>query len=153
TPDEVRMWEETVTLLDALVREYRNRTIYVDEKARALHNLGVGLSALKRFKEAEESLLKAIALRERLGQDQKQVPAHRINQAASVGELAIVQASTNQLDKSEASFRQAISILQKLDQEIPNRPEIWEEEIVQQSNLIQLLKALNKDNGVKVCEK
>lgn len=153
TSDGVRMWEEAITLLDALSREFRNRTIYVDEEARALHNLGVSLSTLKKFKEAEEALKKAITLRERLGQEQKQVPSHRINQAASVGELGIVQAGSNQLEKSEASFRQAIAILQKLDQEIPNRPEIWEEEIVQQGNLAFLLKALNRDNGVKACEK
>ncbi len=156
--DAVQLWEEGIALLDALVRQSRNRMVYAEEQAKFRSNLGVTLSSLGKLKEAEVHLQKAIALRDRLAR-QAAAPgrpgplAHRINQAASVGELAIVQARGNQLDKSEASFRQAITILQQADKDHPNRPEVWQEELVQQSNLTQLLKALGKDKELEQCNK
>jgi tetratricopeptide (TPR) repeat protein len=151
--DGVRLWEEAVTLLDTLVREFPGQVLYLTEEARALHNLGVTLGSLKRFPEAEEYLKSAVTLRERLSRDLKEEPDHRINHAKSVGELGVVHGYQNHLDQAETLFRDAIALLKQADEKIPNQPEIWKEEIIWQTNLARLLKPLGKDNAVKGCEK
>jgi serine/threonine protein kinase/tetratricopeptide (TPR) repeat protein len=146
------LWNEGLTILEALLREHPGRPIYVAAKARLLHNLGVVLSLQNKLPDAEKSHRNALSLRERLVAEFGKEPAYYIELASSHGELAIVLARRNRLTPSVESFQQAIAVLHKAMETLSNRPDFLKAELIHQTNLVNLLKAIGPAQEEKKCQ-
>jgi eukaryotic-like serine/threonine-protein kinase len=152
-PDEgLRVWDEAIQVLDPLTRDYPRRPVYAQEQARLLHNVGVVLSTQKKLPEAEKAHRNALSKREKLVKDYPGEPAYRLELASSHSELAIVLARRNKLMPAVESFEKAIAVIQESGQELADRPDFLQAELVHQSNLVRLLKVIGSEQETKKCQ-
>jgi serine/threonine protein kinase len=112
---------------------------YLYAKASNLQNLGVSLVAVGSFREAEENLRQARALRERLVKESPKNREHRYQLSAVYRSLAYLLSHTGRKAEALTAVRQDVEILKALATECPTVPNFRRDLAIGYENLGALL--------------
>jgi hypothetical protein len=116
-----------------------------------LLNVGVVRNRMGQPVPAQDMLRRSLALRERLVREHPEEGDYRIELASSHGELAIALAGSLHVEAVE-NFRRAIAVLREGGERLMEQSNFLKAELIHQTNLGMLLKALGKEDEAKKCQ-
>jgi serine/threonine-protein kinase len=119
TTETIRLYQQTLSLFDQLVREQPTVSDHRFNAAQVQRKLGALYLDIGQMKEAETAFRTALEMIEPLAQDPAGTPRHHQVKAQTLAELGRLYRATNQPAQTKECLSQALTVYAKLIQDQP----------------------------------